>query len=206
MSVTVMALTRHRQDIITAEQATTNVAGQRLVGSVFPREKGETAEPLRQRLRMLHSAPATRERSIRLKSEPPEAVMIQDIAVDEILAACGDGETVTLKPGETLFREGDSAGAMYVVKQGTLRIVSGSAVLETVREGGLVGEMAIIEADMPRSATAIAGNYCELVEIDVPRFLSLVADNPAFSIAVLRVISRRLRVMNRRYRISTRSP
>jgi len=110
-----------------------------------------------------------------------------------------------LKPGEILFREGDDAQAMYVVKQGTLRILSGSTVLETVRAGGLVGEMAIIEAHMPRSATVIAGTHCELAEIDVPKFLSLVANTPAFSITVLRVISRRLRVMNRRYRVSTRS-
>ena len=145
------------------------------------------------------------ERTFHLTSGPSKAVMIKDIAVEEILAACGDAETVTLKPGEILFREGDDAQAMYVVKQGTLRILSGSTILETVRKGGLVGEMAIIEAHMPRSATVIAGTYCELVEIDVPRFLSLVANTPAFSITVLRVISRRLRVMNRRYRVSTRS-
>ena len=131
--------------------------------------------------------------------------MIQDIADEEILAACGDAKTVTLKSGEILFREGDDADAMYVVKQGTLRILSGSTILETVRPGGLVGEMAIIEEHMPRSATVIAGTYCELVKVDVPRFLSLVANTPAFSITVLRVISRRLRVMNRRYRVSTRS-
>src|SRR6266702_5790476 len=76
--------------------------------------------------------------------------MIKDIADDEILAACRDAKTVTLKAGETLFREGYDAQAMYVVKQGTLRIVSGSTILETVREGGIVGEMAIIEAHMPR--------------------------------------------------------
>lgn len=73
-----------------------------------------------------------------------------------------------------------------------------------MRDGGLLGEMAIVEAHMPRSATVIAGTYCELVEIDVPRFLSLVADTPAFSLTVLRVIARRLRVMNRRYRDSVR--
>jgi CRP/FNR family cyclic AMP-dependent transcriptional regulator len=146
-----------------------------------------------------------RKRSSRLRSEPPEAVTIQDIAVEEILAACGDAGSLTLKPGEILFREGDDAHAMYVVKQGTLRILSGSAILETVRAGGLVGEMAIIEAHMPRSATVIAGTFCELVEIDAPRFLSLIATAPAFSITVLRVISRRLRVMNRRYRVSTRA-
>lgn len=153
---------------------------------------------------MLHSGPST-QAEFDLTSEPPSAVTIEDIAVEEILAACGDAEIVTLKPGEILFREGDDAQTMYVVKQGTLRILSGSTVLETVRAGGLVGEMAIIEARMPRSATVIAGTYCELVEIDIPRFLSLVANTPAFSITVLRVISRRLRVMNRRYRVSTRS-
>ena len=130
--------------------------------------------------------------------------MIKDIAVEEILAACDDARTLALKPGEVLFREGDDANAMYIVKQGTLRILSGSTILETVRDGGLIGEMAIIEEHMPRSATVIAGTYCELVEIDVPRFLTLVASQPAFSITVLRVISRRLRVMNRRYRDSSR--
>ena len=111
--------------------------------------------------------------------------MIKDIAVEQILAACEEAKTVTLKPGEVLFREGDEAHAMYVVKHGTLRILSGSTILETVREGGLIGEMAIIEEHMPRSATVIAGTYCELVEIDVPRFLSLVANTPDFSITVL---------------------
>ena len=130
--------------------------------------------------------------------------MIRDIAIEEILTACRDARAVTLKPGEVLFREGDDANAMYIVKQGMLRVLSGSTILETVRDGGLLGEMAIIEEHMPRSATVIAGTYCELVEIDVPRFLSLVQNTPGFSITVLRVISRRLRVMNRRYRDSAR--
>src|SRR5690242_2243649 len=94
--------------------------------------------------------------SLYLASKFPDAVMIEDLADEEILAACGDAETIALKSGEILFREGDEAGAMYVVKQGTLRILSGSTILETVRPGGLVGEMAIIEAHMPRSATVIA--------------------------------------------------
>jgi hypothetical protein len=34
--------------------------------------------------------------------------------------------------------------------------------------GGLIREMAIIEAYMLRSATVIAGTSCELVEIGVP--------------------------------------
>ena len=119
---------------------------------------------------------------------------------DEILTACGAAETIALKPGEFLFREGDEARYLYVVKSGTLRVMSGSTVYETVRPGGIVGEMAIIEAQMPRSATVIAGTHAELAAIDVHKFLALIANTPSFALTVMRVITRRLRVMNQRYR------
>ena len=130
--------------------------------------------------------------------------MIKDVAVDEIVAACSSARTVTLQSGEVLFREGDEAHAMYLVKHGTMRILSGSSIFETVHDGGIVGEMAIVEDHMPRSATVIAGTRCELIEIGTPQFLSLVASAPAFSITVMRVIARRLRVMNRRHRAAVR--
>jgi CRP-like cAMP-binding protein len=38
------------------------------------------------------------------------------------------------------------------------------------------------------------------VEIDEARFSSLVAQVPSFAIEVMRVLSRRLRMMDRRYR------
>ena len=67
-------------------------------------------------------------------NEPPDALMVKDIAVDEILAACGDAETVTLKPGEILFREGDDARAMYVVN--TVQ-VCGASVIPDCAQGML---------------------------------------------------------------------
>jgi CRP/FNR family transcriptional regulator, cyclic AMP receptor protein len=130
--------------------------------------------------------------------------MIKDIALDEIVAACSDARPISLQPGEILFREGDDAHSMYVVRHGTMRIMSGSSIFETVHDGGIVGEMAIVENDAPRSATVIAGTRCELLEIDSAQFLSLVGTAPAFSIMVMRVIARRLRVMNRRHRETAR--
>jgi CRP-like cAMP-binding protein len=38
-----------------------------------------------------------------------------------------------------------------------------------------------------------------LIKVDVPGFLNLVAGEPEFSLAVMRVMSRRLRAMNRRH-------
>jgi CRP/FNR family cyclic AMP-dependent transcriptional regulator len=109
-------------------------------------------------------------------------------------------ETVSLDPGEFLFREGEAAHELYIVRKGVLRIVSGSTVYETVRAGGIVGEMGIVEQGARRSASVIAGTRAELVKIDTAKFLALVANTPDFSLEVMRVMARRLRVMNRRYR------
>jgi CRP/FNR family transcriptional regulator, cyclic AMP receptor protein len=83
-----------------------------------------------------------------------------------------------------------------------LRIISGSMVYETVRAGGIVGEMAVVDPGMPRSASVIAGTYAELIRVDVSEFLGLVAAAPDFALMIMRVMSRRLRVMNQRYRPS----
>ena len=70
---------------------------------------------------------------------------------------------------------------------------------ETLKPGGIVGEMAIVDQSSRRSASVIAGTHAELLKIDRKRFQDLVATNPDFSIEVMQVIERRLRVMNRRY-------
>ena len=105
----------------------------------------------------------------------------------------------SLKPGETLFSEGDPALCMYVVRSGTVRVTSGSTALEEIGAGSILGEMALIE-DTPRSATVTAVTDCEIAMVDHRRFLFLVQQTPHFSLKVMHVLSRRLREMNRRYR------
>jgi CRP/FNR family transcriptional regulator, cyclic AMP receptor protein len=112
----------------------------------------------------------------------------------------GRGEIVSLNPGDFLFREGDDADALYIVNGGVLRVVSGGTVYETVRAGGIVGEMAIVDEGSPRSASVIAGTYAELTKLDLAEFLTLIAIDPDFALVVMRVMARRLRVMNARYR------
>ena len=107
---------------------------------------------------------------------------------------------VSLRPGEFLFREGDDADALYIVSRGTLRIMSGITVYEVVEAGGIVGEMAIVEEDKPRSASVISNSYAELIKIDHPTFREMVRDTPDFALMVMRVMARRLRIMNQRYR------
>jgi len=106
---------------------------------------------------------------------------------------------VTVGGGDFLFREGDPADALYIVRKGVLRIVSGSIVYETVKPGGIVGEMGIVEQGGRRSASVIAGTRAELEKIDRSGFLALIRSTPDFALEVMQVMARRLRVMNRRY-------
>lgn len=113
---------------------------------------------------------------------------------------CGRTELISVCPGQFLFREDDEGRALYIIRKGSLRIMSGSTVYETVIAGGVVGEMALIDEGAPRSAPVLAASYAELWEIDTDKFRSMVASNPNFALMIMRVMARRLRVMNQRYR------
>ena len=106
--------------------------------------------------------------------------------------------TVTaLVPGQFLFQKGDAAQAMYVVKSGELQIGDGNVIYETVRAGGIVGEMALVDT-LPRSASVKAVSPTEVVAIDQRRFLFMIQQTPFFAIRVMRVLAQRLRAMNER--------
>ena len=128
--------------------------------------------------------------------------MLPDFDFATVACQRGLDAKISLRSGEFLFHEGDNADALYIVARGVLRIISGSVVYETVRTGGIVGEMAVVDPGMPRSASVIAGTYAELIRVDVSDFLGLVAAAPDFALMIMLVMSRRLRVMNQRYRPS----
>ena len=100
-----------------------------------------------------------------------------------------------LAPGDSLFREGEKGEKMYVLLEGEMEILLGDFVLETVRQGALIGEMALID-DSPRTATAVAKTSCRLAEIDRRRFHFLVQQTPHFATHVMKTLANRLRHMN----------
>ena len=134
-----------------------------------------------------------------LADVPQNSAIHQSGNPDFISLVKGDPHIV-LESGQVLFAEGDPPTCMYIVKTGTLQIRSGSVVYEDVGPGGIVGEMCLIEKHQTRSATVYALRDSELVEIDEARFTSLIGQAPSFAITVMQVLSRRLRVMDRRYR------
>jgi CRP/FNR family transcriptional regulator, cyclic AMP receptor protein len=140
----------------------------------------------------------------RRRSDSLENHVVHQSGNPDLVQLVIDDPHIVLESGEILFAEGDPPTSMYLVKSGALQIRSGSVVYEDVGPGGIVGEMGLVEKNQVRSATVYALADSELVEIDIARFSALVTQVPSFAITVMRVLSRRLRVMDRRYRPPTR--
>ena len=94
--------------------------------------------------------------------------------------------------GAVIFEKGDEAEVMYGVQEGTVEIYFGDRLLETIKPGGIFGEMALADKQ-PRSAQAVAKTDCKLVPIDQFRFTFLVEHHPMFALYVLQTMARRLR-------------
>jgi CRP/FNR family cyclic AMP-dependent transcriptional regulator len=107
-------------------------------------------------------------------------------------------ETKFIKAGSVIFREGEEAHELFVIKSGQVRIQLGNRTLAELSANDVFGEMALIDNE-PRSATALAVTDVELVAVSEKQFLFLVGQTPYFALKVMRVLAQRLRVTNKTF-------
>jgi CRP/FNR family transcriptional regulator len=89
-----------------------------------------------------------------------------------------------LQAGAVLFKKNDEATGMFILKSGRLQVVAGKfevpgerKVLAEIEPGQIVGEFSVID-NLPRSATVIAIQDCELLHLTSVGFLNLITSNP----------------------------
>ncbi len=100
-------------------------------------------------------------------------------------------EITEIPAGTVIFTKGDKGDCMYGVVSGTVELHRGGAVVGTVVEEGVFGEMALID-NSARTATAIAKTDCTLASIDRGRFLLLVHETPTFALQVMSSLAAKL--------------
>jgi CRP/FNR family cyclic AMP-dependent transcriptional regulator len=103
-----------------------------------------------------------------------------------------------LKAGSVIFREGEEAHELLVIKSGQVRIQIGNRTITELSADDIFGEMALIDNE-PRSATAVAMTDVELVAVSEKQFLFLVGQTPYFALKVMRVLAQRLRATNKTF-------
>ena len=109
-----------------------------------------------------------------------------------------DVATKFVKAGGIIFREGDAASELFVIKSGQVRIQLGNRTLTELGPDSIFGEMALIDNE-PRSATAVAITDVEVVPVSERQFLFLVSQTPYFALKVMRVLAQRLRKSNKTF-------
>jgi CRP-like cAMP-binding protein len=118
-----------------------------------------------------------------------------DLPVDFGILAGAGAPVRSFKAGEIIFRQGDPAEELYIVKSGKVEIRLGNRLLDTLPELSIFGEMALID-HRPRSATAVAATDATVVPVSEKQFLFLVSRTPHFALNVMRVLAQRLRTTN----------
>src|SRR6185436_5671096 len=94
-----------------------------------------------------------------------------------------ESETVTVKPGEIVLRQGDPIGPMCIVEEGRLLVWERQAIGRRerafLRKGDMFGELSIAR-NQPRHATVEAVTECRLIRINERTFGKLYARFPEF--------------------------
>jgi CRP-like cAMP-binding protein len=103
------------------------------------------------------------------------------------LAAASD--RFAIRRGETLFRQGMAADALYIVASGQLEIAARipgdtMAAVSLIGPGEVVGEFALLD-DGPRSANVVALADGDMLRIPKGRFLALLADGKPWTLELI---------------------
>jgi CRP/FNR family cyclic AMP-dependent transcriptional regulator len=116
--------------------------------------------------------------------------------IDMRVFAKGAGATIKVAVGEVIFNKGDTGACMYIVQSGTIDMMIGDTVIETIGPNEALGFMSMID-DQPRSSTAKAREACELTLIDPRIFRFMVDEVPNFATYIMAVLARRIRGMSK---------
>ncbi len=126
---------------------------------------------------------------------PADASLLTDLPLfsaldaDECALLAEAMDTRSLAAGAVLFRTGDPGQAMYVVAKGTMEIfitdlAGQKIVLAECGPGEVFGELAMLDAG-PRTASAVALEDTELLELDRDDLLLLVSKKPQSALHLL---------------------
>lgn len=101
----------------------------------------------------------------------------------------------TVEPGAVIYREGDEADALYIIRDGEVEVLRAhgdeNVRLAVLRKGAIFGEAGIIR-NKPRSTTTRALDAVTLVALPRADFLAAFRDDNPLALQILRALCERL--------------
>jgi NTE family protein len=164
---------------------------------------------------LLAAHPSLRERLVELAAQRRPSLHLRSVAVfqgldEESFARLDErGRWLRLRAGEVLFRQGETADALYVLVHGSLEVlVAGDEggeprPVDVLGRGASIGEIALLVRGT-RSATVRALRDSEVLRLDTEEFDHLLHRRPTFAVALARTLATRLRDTTREPRRARR--
>ena len=138
------------------------------------------------------------ERILFLKRIP----LFANLAPADLKQVAAIAQEESFSDGATIASEGEIGDVMFILVSGEVRVISTNdqREIELARRkaGDFVGEMALISRE-PRSATLTAIGNVRTLCIDQKSFEALLRDRPDVSLAVIQVMSARLKESDRKW-------
>lgn len=109
-------------------------------------------------------------------------------------------EEVSYRGGETVFHQNDAGDAMYIVRDGAVRIWTRDqdvheVTLAVLDPGQFFGELAVLDGS-PRSATATSSQDTVVYRLSQKDFHAFMLAHPSVALTMIREIGARLRQTN----------
>ena len=121
--------------------------------------------------------------------------LFRDLPLSEQALVASAVEPLELQAEQVVFREGDPGDALYIVTQGSLRVMRSGSVLGLIGPGEVAGELAVVDKK-PRSADVIAHGPAALLKLPAAAFDELVSRNPELASGLMQVLASRMRSAN----------
>jgi CRP-like cAMP-binding protein len=102
-------------------------------------------------------------------------------------------KVVRYGPGRTVLGEGvRGGGSMFVLLDGTARVVRRGRTIKRLGPGDVFGELALLDG-RPRSASVVTDAPVETARLSRSAFLDLIRSDPNIALRLLEVLASRLR-------------
>jgi CRP/FNR family cyclic AMP-dependent transcriptional regulator len=108
----------------------------------------------------------------------------------------GAADEITVRGGKDLVREGDHGRHLYVIVEGSAKVVRGGRTVATLGPGDFFGELALVSG-APRTATVTTETETTVMVLDPRRFDVVMDEEPRVAKAIMATMADRLRVIER---------
>ena len=118
---------------------------------------------------------------------------------DQLRAIAGSAQEVQFPAGRVIARQGEVGTGLFIVVDGSVRVVRDGRTLATLGRGEFFGELSVLDGQ-PRTAQVLAETPTTCLAIASWDFERLLLDHPPVALGILRGLAGRLRSVTEQHR------